>query len=422
MPLFLSNIYNKKGLLLSCIFFISIVVSLLFLIILGNIGPSQHEIPGTDYLIFYEPVANNILEGKGITLNGELGLRYPPGYPIILAIIFGLAQILSINELSLVLVFNIIIAAGAACLLFLIAESVFNKKIALIVSFLWLSYPFNLWFLKNPNTEVPFILLLYASIWLYILAVRRKKFWLFFLSGIIVGFASLVRPIAFLLPLLFVLAAFFLLKENSKKLCFLLALALLAGSLLAIFPWEAKVFLATGKILPLSTVGLPTVVDGLSFALISGAGGDQAAVSDNVLALMGRAKNGELTTGVKIIKFCFGELKRDPIAFFELIGLKLARSWYATDQMWWEGKILLVQLFYLLSGLIGIVYAFRNYKDKIRGVVFLLAIVLFFWGMTFSALSILRYMVPAMGIVIIFSAVAVDVLISKIKFFPKNKS
>ena len=52
--------------------------------------------------------------------------------------------------------------------------------------------------------------------------------------------------------------------------------------------------------------------------------------------------------------------------------------------------------------------------------IFLLAVIVYFWFMTIAALSIMRYIVPVMPFVIIFSAFAVNILIEKI--FPKLKS
>jgi hypothetical protein len=44
----------------------------------------------SDYTSFYEPVARNILAGHGlVTSHGIPAVRYPPGYPILLAGIFG---------------------------------------------------------------------------------------------------------------------------------------------------------------------------------------------------------------------------------------------------------------------------------------------------------------------------------------------
>lgn len=406
----ISRVYNNNKLLLIFIFLTSLIASWLFLVLLRNVGPSQQLVPGTDYLTFYEPVANNILQGKGVTIGGELGLRYPPGYPVILAIIFGLSHLLGIDKLGLIVVFNVLMAAGATCFLFLIVNSIFNKKIALISSFLWLSYPFWLWFLKNPNTEVPFILLLYSGVWLYLSAIKKERIGLIFLSGIILGLASLIRPIAFLLPFLLAISVFYLLKESARSQRFIAALIFLIGSIMAVLPWEGYVLAKTGQIIPLSGSGPTAIVDGLTFAVKPGAGGDQAVFSNDIMVLMERAKTENLTSLSEISRFLFQEFTKRPLALMKLIGWKMVRSWYATSQMWWETKILLLQLIYLIPGLFGIFYLVRKCKDKIREIIFLLSIVFYFWLMTVLALSILRYMVPAMGIVMIFSAIVVDIL------------
>jgi len=411
---FFDNIYNRKRYLTIFIFSLSVICSLIFLSFFSKMGPSQHQLPGSDYLEYYQPVANSILQGKGIPVKEGLGIRYPPGYPIILSIIFGLSKLIEINELQLIVIFNIIITAATACFLFLIAKSIFNKKIAIIASILWLSYPFNLWFIKNPNTEIPFMLLLYAGIWLYISALKKRRFGFILFSGIILGFASLIRPVSLLFPFLLALLTIFLLKENPKRIYFLLALVLLIGSFMAIFPWEAYVFSATKQLIPLSKGGSPAVIDGLTFALTTGAEGDKVTVPGDVLALMERARNADLDTGTKILQFCTRELMEKPTTFLKLLGLKLTRSWYATSQMWWEGKILMVQLLYLLTGLTGLIYVIKVNKNKIRWIIFLLSIVLYFWAMTVSVHSVLRYMVPAMGLVIIFSAITVSVILDKL--------
>lgn len=405
---------NNKRLLLGLIFLISLSASLSFLIFLGGVGPDQQDIPGNDYIRYYDPIARNILSGRGVTLFGELSALYAPGYPLLLAGVFSLADFLGVHELNLIVVFNILLAALSACFLFLIAETIFSTRVALIASGLWLSYPLGLWFLKNPNTEGPFMFLLYLGLWIYLRALAKKSFLLIFLAGIVFGSASLVRPIGFMLSFALALLVFYLVRERSKKFCFLMALLLLAGSLLAIFPWEAYVFSQTGKVIPLSLGGPGSVVDGLTFAVKPGAGNDRAIVSQDVYELMKRAQVRDPQSGGEVLNFVARELFSHPFALLKLLGWKLIRSWYATSQMWWEDKILLVQLFYLAPALAGLLYAFKRHKDKIRYLAFLLAIVLYFWLMTFLVLSMLRYMIPAMGLVLIFSAVALDFLWQKL--------
>jgi len=147
-------------------------------------------------------------------------------------------------------------------------------------------------------------------------------------------------------------------------------------------------------------------------------------VSKDIMDLMIRAEEGGLDSFSKVINFLGKELVERPITLAKLFGWKLVRSWYATSQMWWETKILLVQLVYILSGLFGLIYLFRKCQKKIPEAIFLLTLILYFWFMTISALSILRYMVPAMAFVVIFSAVAIVFITGSLlkKLISQNES
>ncbi len=230
---FFNNIYSKQRFLMVFIFVASILCSLIFLIFLINIGPVEHKVPGTDYIADYEPLANSILQGKGFTVEGKVYPNRPPGFPIYLAGIFILSQLTGIERIDLIIVFNVILTALACCLLFLVAKEIFNKKIALTASLLWASYPFNLWFIKNPNTEVLFIPLLYLAVLFFMLVLKRKNFKFAFFTGITLGLTSLVRLMGLFLPFfLSFLTIFFLWKVESKKRQLFLAIVILSSSLL----------------------------------------------------------------------------------------------------------------------------------------------------------------------------------------------
>ena len=407
------NIYKNKRLLIF-LFFLSLFFSLIFLLLFKNIGPPQHRIPGTDYLTIYKPVANNILGGRGITKEGKLSIITPPGYPIILSMIFGLSYFLEIPELKLIVIFNVLVVAITCCFLFLVSKLLFNKKIALISVFLWMLYPFNLWLIKNPNTEVPFILFLYLGIYLYILALKKGNWKHIFLAGISFGFTSLIRPISLLLSFLLALLFLFLAKDIFKRKRFFLAVILLIGSILTILPWELYVFVQNGEIIPLSILGPRAFKAGFTFALRKGAGGDEVVVPVDVRALMKRAEAKNFSGGYDIIYFCLKELINRPIPFLKLLGLKILRTWYATSQKWYETLILAIQAPYLLSAFAGLISAIKIYRKKKRNVILLLGIIFYFWIMTIYAHSILRYMIPVMGLVVIFSAITINILITKL--------
>ena len=430
---FLSNIYKKKRLILIFIFCFSILISLSYLVFLENIGPKGHKVPGSDYLNYYAPVAENISHGKGVfikeimTKNGPkkivegekvpaakyISFKYPIGYPLILSGLFHISNLTKIKKIEIIKFFNVVVSAFTCIFLFLIAESIFGKRIALISSFLWMSYPFNLWFIKNPNTEVPFMFLLYLAIWIYILARKKRSIILIGISGILIALSSLIRPIVIFLPIVLVIFLFFFLKEGIRRKI-LFSLIFLTSYIIVILPWEIYIFLETNRFVLLSTNGPPSIVDGLTFDLKPGSGGNRITCPKDILLLMERAKTSRLDSVFKVFCFLSNELISKPVPLIELIGCKMARSWYATSQMWWEKKILLVQIFYLIPAFGGIAVWFKNFREKKIYLIFFLLVIAYFWGMTVVALSILRYMVPIMGLVIIFSAIALDVIVDKL--------
>lgn len=401
-----------KRLSLIFIFLTSILIQSLFLSLLPN--PRQRN-QSSDYIRFYEPVAQNILSGRGVVdAEGNLATRYPPGYPMILSIIFSLSDCTGTDRLELLAAFNVLITAVSCLLIFLIAELIFNPRIGLISSLIWITYPFNLWLIKQPNSEVPFILLLYLGIWILIFAIQKRYLALTFIAGSIFALAALVRPAGIGLGFLFALALLFH-RELPQWRRIFYAVLLSLGCLITILPWEIHVLSLTGHFVPLSTGGPPSIIDGLTFAVKPGAGGDRASVPKDVMALMARIADNQanLNTTASIFDYLVQELKARPAPVLKLVALKLGRSWYGTDEMWYEKYVLVIQALYLTAGIIGIALGIRIYRDRLQYILLLLFTVFYFWGMTTLVLSILRYMVPAMGLMIIFSAIPTDLVIAR---------
>jgi len=418
---FFSNIYDNKKSLLISIFLVSILFSLFFLLFFKNIGPSQQLVPGTDYLNFYEPVANSILQGKGIPVKEFLGIKYPPGYPLFLVIIFKFSQLTAINKMALIIIFNVIITALGCCFLFLLTDSIFGKRIALISSILWLSYPFNLWLIKNPNTEVPFILLFYFALWIYLLALKSRSVKLALLSGVLLGLAALIRPIIIFLPPFLAVLIFFLLKDLSFNKRFIISSILLIGYLLAISPWLAYVYKNTGNLIMLSASGSSsTISSSLTFlvdkskVVYEDKAWEKFSPPKDIVDLIERSRIAKMDTFGGVAHFFLQELRSHPVTFFKLLAIKMARSWYATSEMWLEKQILLLQSPYLISGLVGLILFFKKLKDKMAYLFFLLTVIFYFWALATATFSILRYMIPAMGLLIVFSAITVSAVLDKL--------
>ena len=61
------------------------------------------------------------------------------------------------------------------------------------------------------------------------------------------------------------------------------------------------------------------------------------------------------------------------------------------------------------------IYAIKKYKDKIEYIILFFGIIIYFWAMSFLAIPILRYVIPAMPFVIIFSAAGVSFILIKLR-------
>jgi len=401
-------VYNRKLLLLVFVFFSSILVSVAYLSFFQGLGPAEHAIPGPDYRNHYKPYAEGILENGSFPVRGHLGAISAPGYPGFLAIVFSAAHFLNIDEFSLIIVFNVLIAAGSSVLLFLIVDQLWSKRIALLTTLAWLTYPIGVWFVKNPHTEIPFIFFLFGAILTFLISIKRRSLTYIILTGILLGLASLIRPIALLFPVVLLLGIFFVMKESAWKLRFLFAAVLLVVYMFTLLPWEFHVFSETGGISLVADTNINNVQEGLFFAAREGR--TPVSVPDSVWKLMQEIKAQDLDTISEIIRFSARELFQRPVPFLELLSLKAARAWYATDRGWYEGQILLLQLFYLIPAALGFLYTIRKYKEKAYWLFLPLTIIGFFWFMNFAVLPLARYMVPAMGFVMIFTALFVELV------------
>lgn len=412
----------------------------MFLVFLKNIGPKEHRIPGPDYLGFYEPIAESISQGRGIPvkeviteesakkisqgkeipIDEYLSFRYPIGYPLILSVLFDISNLFDIEKLRLIMIFNVFITALATCFLFLFVKSILSKRIALISAFLWASYPLNLWFIKNPNTEVPFIMIFYFALWVYILGVKKRSIGLFLVTGALIGFMSLIRPTAVFLFVPFTFLIFFLVKKSSFRQKILFSLILITAYIIVISPWIIYIYLNIGRIVPLSTNGSPSIAAGLTMIVDKIKEDTLIILPDDVVDLINQFRVTKIDSFMDISTFFFKKLVTQPITFLKLVIIKMVRSWYGISEMWWEREILAVQFLYLIPGIVGIGLWFRKIKEKFPYLLLLLAIIFYFWLATIVALSILRYMIPVMGIFMVFVAITINTIINNLVKSWKN--
>lgn len=362
----------------------------------------------TDYRDHYEPVARSILAGRGIvTPEGTPATRTPPGFPVILAGIFGLSDALTLPSEPVLSASMLLFTGLAAVFVFLIARSIWGPPAGMLAAGLWTTYPFILWLTKQPNSELPFMVVFYASVWLFWSETRRSVMRpvIYLLCGLLLGMAMLIRPIAIGLGVVLSIILWFIRSEIPRRVRLTLIALVLVGNAAAILPWESWVYARTGRIIALSTIGAESFVGGLTFAISPRPYPHVVEVSPDVRALMFdiRDRAGPSPTLQDVTAVLVDEMRVRPATVAKLFLLKAARSWYGTDSERFETLILRLQVPYIALIVWSNAVAWRSGGVRRHLMLSLWMIVLYFWAIALLSVSLLRYMVPAVALLFVTS-------------------
>ncbi len=175
----------------------------------------------------YDNIAHNIISGRGfVSTRMNLYSYRPPLYPIFLALLYSLS---SPNYLTVILIQSIL--SSLTCwLVYMIAESIFQRTAALSAAALTAIYPGLIYYSTQLLSESLFIFLLYSAVALFYRSRNRPGKWI--LMGVLLGLASLCRPIA--LPLTLLLLPFFAFNLTHGVRRWLVVFLF---TVLAILPW-----------------------------------------------------------------------------------------------------------------------------------------------------------------------------------------
>ncbi|MEM1182420.1 MAG: phospholipid carrier-dependent glycosyltransferase [Acidobacteriota bacterium] len=367
----------------------------------------------SDYLDFYRPMAERLLDGRGLQdAEGRVAVRYPPGYPMVLAVAVGLSRALPGGEaLWIQGLVALCVALSAALLVLLARRLTGSTTLALVVGFGWSFYPPLLWLTKQPNSEVPFLVLMLAGLLAWRVSTEAQQngtSWRFAAAaGALLGAATLLRPIGLLLaPVLAVAFLVFPGRGRSRLDGPWRPLprrwgsaALLVGvHMLVLAPWILFVHHETDVWIPVSSGGRLSLLDGLTL----GADPEEPSprLSEGALALTRsvEARRAEIRGPSSAAVFLWRQAQNDPSPVVELLAVKAARAWYGTESVRHEGALLAIQVPALILAALGLWRLGRRHPALVLAI---FAVVGYFWGMTFLVLSILRYMVPAMALLMI---------------------
>jgi hypothetical protein len=254
---------------------------------------------------------------------------------------------------------------------------------------------------------LPFAVIFYAAIFLFLKGWNSSKYsrCLFLVGGFAIGLSMLVRPIAIgagvVVALLVMLG-----RRHAFRRRLVFGACLIAGNLFAVLPWESWAFSQTHQILPLCrSRAFFSLYDGLTFAVSNSDGFRKGVkVPDDVKDLMNKivTRYGNDHHSGDIKGFLYVQAKARPLTFLKLAAIKLVRSWYGTNSNRNEKALSIMQTLFVLLLLLSITQLWRKRPETRYIVVAGTVLVCYFWGMTISVLSIVRYMTPMVAAMVIF--------------------
>ncbi len=372
---------------------------------------------GSDYQRFYRPVAESVVEGRGLyTEAGEVAARYPPGYPLALAPSFAAADALGVSHDRAAQFVSVVATAVSAVLLYLLLLRFLPRDVAFLGALLAVLNPLTVWYGKNPLSEPLFGLALLSCLLAFsgVFPDRATPLWPALVAGTLAGWAALIRPIGIglLVPLMLVV----FIRESGRGVRRPLAVSalLLVGVLMVVLPWEAWVYGETNDIVPLSTGGAVSVRDGLTFGVHPDEEVGTIWIPADLDQLMAdaSAEHEQLDSISGITGFLADQARENPAGVLELVSYKAARSWYGTEALNREPFILALQLATGLLAAYGMLLAHRTGRGGRDLLLLVIPVSLYFWLMTVAALSIVRYMLPIVWLLAGFVGLAVASLAS----------
>lgn len=200
----------------------------------------------------YEAIASNLVRHQEYSVSpGRPTSFRAPGFPVALASVYALFG--NGNYLAAHLFFCMV--GAALCLAtYLVARETIGGWAAMLAAAFVAVYPNLMYYAIHFASEPLFTLLLTFAIWGVLRAVRTRRAGTYFVSGVVLGLAALVRPVAFYFAPFFAVAILWTERRRLRPALGAVVLVT-AGVVAPVAPWTIRNYVVHDRPLLLASNG-----------------------------------------------------------------------------------------------------------------------------------------------------------------------
>ena len=367
----------------------------------------------------YDLLGWNVAQGRGFSesLNPpfEPSITRPPGYPLFLS---GVYYIFGHNHKS-ALIIQSILDSLVAVFIFLFSLSLFkNRAVAYLAGMLAALCPFTAFFSRILMTATLGAFLLTVSVILIMYAFRGSKRNRYLIAGLLMGFTILTKPIFFIYPL-FLCIIKLKLDFNRKQILNLLIYAF--AITLCILPWTVRNYYHFKKPIPSqAAIGVRLWLMSIDPCRLiqEKPGGLKPAEEKMFVKFLSLEGKERLEYDGRLKEIAIAWIKKAPFKYLCYSLRRIPKLWISSyshyisieepllsikekSKMFIKILLLLTNVFYLSTGLLGYVFLlkkWRSFYPLILLFVYITVTYAFFGG--YEA----RYTIPAWPLLAIFSS------------------
>ncbi|MYL40839.1 ArnT family glycosyltransferase [Virgibacillus salexigens] len=203
----------------------------------------------------YTEMANQFIEDGiyGYNTNGESNAFVTPGYPMILVVLFLIANTLGVEQMIIVTVFNMVLSLATILLIYNIALKTFkNQWMGVAASAFYAVYFTPYHYFRTALTEIPGIFFFCLAIYLFLIALEKNKKIFHILFAVVFCYGVMLRPV--IAPLVLIAFVILFLKYRHQIKTSIVISALWAvGAAVVIAPWVIRNFIVFQEFILLST-------------------------------------------------------------------------------------------------------------------------------------------------------------------------